>query len=601
MAKIKFKFQLKEKLALFIGLLLVATILLSSIISYINMDRAYSLAISAKRQDYDSKIKAVAESMTGVLSVNHQRYLSGEITKQEALESAEKIIRDTRYNGDGYFWAYTEDGTCIVHMDPEIEGTQRYGLTDQEGNYYVRNIIAAGNRPGGGYTDYYTKKPGQEGLFQKRTYTLKFEPYGWYINAGNYAADIEQAEAAFHKQEASAQAILLAVSFGNAIIGVLIAFFGLKRLTGPLAGVAKRLEQLAAGDAHTPPVPVTKDRDELQTLTQATETLILTIRGIVEDLTRHMGNMAKGDLTTHFTHQYVGDFAPIQESLQQAYLGTAHALSNINTSADMVNSGAAQISDAAQALASGATEQAASVQELSASIATVSGEASHIAESVKQASESVAKTATGAEEGQEKMERLLASMERIKDSSNQINGIADTIQDIAQQTNILALNAAIEAARAGTAGKGFAVVAEEVRNLAGQSAASAKKTAELIERSMREVDEGLRLAQETRVSTEYASGEISGIQRIMESIAGDVQGQAAAITQITSGMEQISTVVQTNAATAEESSASSEELSAQAAILKDAVSTFKYEDVICSSETAPILPYDGYDLLGIQG
>jgi len=337
-------------------------------------------------------------------------------------------------------------------------------------------------------------------------------------------------------------------------------------------------------------VPVTKDKDELQTLTQATETLIFTVRGIVEDLTLHMGNMSRGDLTTSFTHQYVGDFAPIQESLQRVYQDTSQALSSISASAEMVNAGAAQISATAQSLAAGASEQAASVEELTASIATVSDEASSIAVSVKQASESAIRTANGAKEGQEKMERLLSSMERIKDSSNQISGIADTIQNIAQQTNILALNAAIEAARAGAAGKGFAVVADEVRSLAGQSGESAKKAAKLIEHSMREVDEGLQIAQETRISTEYAAEEISGLQRIMESIECDVQGQAEAITQITTGMDQISAVVQTNAATAEESSASSEELSAQATVLKEAVSAFQFEEASCSSETVLTVP-----------
>jgi len=211
MAKSKTKLQLKEKLALFIGLLLTAIILLLSIISYFNMDRAYGLAISAKQQDYDNRIKAVTESMISSLGVNYQRYQNGEITEQEAMEFARRMIRDTRYDGDGYFWAYTEDGACVIHMDPEIEGTQRYDIKDSEGNYYVRNIITAGNQPDGGYTDYYTKKTGQEGNFQKRTYTLKFEPYGWYINTGNYVEDIDQAAAAFYQQEAAAQVTLLVV------------------------------------------------------------------------------------------------------------------------------------------------------------------------------------------------------------------------------------------------------------------------------------------------------------------------------------------------------------------------------------------------------
>ena len=173
------------------------------------------------------------------------------------------------------------------------------------------------------------------------------------------------------------------------------------------------------------------------------------------------------------------------------------------------------------------------------------------------------------------MADMLIAMDEINKSSEDISKIVKVIDDISSQTNILALNAAVEAARAGQYGKGFAVVAEEVKNLAAKSSDAAKETAELINKSTKEVETGTGIANETAEALRKIMEEILSASEHINAIAAATNEQSAELEQINLGIGQVSQVVQNNAASAEESAAASEELSAQADNLKANVSVFK--------------------------
>lgn len=571
------KLKLRGKLILSIGILTFAAVFLLSFLSYLSLKSAYGKTIEAEKEKLDQIIRSQVECMIGVLQAEYDKYQSGLVTEEEALENAKYIVRTARYNnGAGYFWADMADGTNAVHIKPEVEGTNRYNSQDEKGNYFVRDTIAAGDKPGGGFIDFYFAKPGESEAKAKRGFIQKFEPYGWYIGTGNYEEDmlpiIEDELNACNRSSNLAILLMSVAGLAVFVFGIVIISAIAKKMSDPIEQASERLTKLSLGDLKAD-VEIFEAEDEIGDLTRALSKTVQTWRDYIGDISSCLAELDKGNLSLEMNMEYVGDFAPIKESFQRTIHTLNNTFRNLNMSAEQVASGA-------QALSQGTMEQASSVEELAATISEIHSHVASNAENAKLASEQALTTVSELELGKKQMEQMTSAMDQINNSSSEISKIIKTIEDIAFQTNILALNAAVEAARAGSAGKGFAVVADEVRNLASKSAEASKNTAALIEATVHSVQEGAGIANETAASMERIVLSSEESAKLVHKISKASQEQAASLEQVTQGIDQISSVVQTNSATSEESAAASEEMSGQAQMLKNLVKQFKIREAM---------------------
>ena len=368
--------------------------------------------------------------------------------------------------------------------------------------------------------------------------------------------------------------IIIIMCVVSAVIAVLMALYMSSGIVGPVNEMQEATLAVSKGDFNS---DVTfESRDAIGDLANNMRSLIRTIKVIITDVEYQLKSMGEGNFDVRSQHPeaYVGGFQRLDDAMGKLSAAVSETLSQIDVSADQVNSGGEQVSSSAQALAQGATEQASSIQELAATVGEINtkvevtaGHASQAETDNKTAAETIM-IASG------HMTELMGAMHDIELKSQEISKVIKTIEDIAFQTNILALNAAVEAARAGSAGKGFAVVADEVRNLATKSQEASRSTATLIEDTVKAVKEGTRISAETEEALNEAIARAEKVTEAVVMISEQTNQQMHDVQQVSTGIDQISSVVQTNSATAEESAAASEELSGQANLLKELVGRF---------------------------
>jgi methyl-accepting chemotaxis protein len=295
----------------------------------------------------------------------------------------------------------------------------------------------------------------------------------------------------------------------------------------------------------------------------------------LNEISRVLSAITRGDLTEKITNSYFGAFGELKESTNATVDKLTGIISQIKEVTDIVHNGVKEIASGNNDLSQRTEKQAVSLQETTINIKELTAAVLKNAENARKANQLAIRATEVASKGGEVIGNVITTMKGINDSSHKVVDIISVINGIAFQTNILALNAAVEAARAGEQGRGFAVVAGEVRNLAKLAAAAADEIKNLIGDSVEKIDEGSKQVTQAGKTMDEILSSIQTVQVIMGNITSASAEQSDGIEQVNKAIAEIDSVTQQNAALVEQAAAAAESVEEQTQSLAATVESFK--------------------------
>jgi methyl-accepting chemotaxis protein len=148
--------------------------------------------------------------------------------------------------------------------------------------------------------------------------------------------------------------------------------------------------------------------------------------------------MAGNNMNVTINQKYIGDFIPIQTSIEKIAQSLNNTLRQMTISADNVANGSSSVSSGAQVLSQGAVEQASAIDGLASSLENLSRDVTANAEDAHNMNLSIIEIGKNITKSNEEMDKLTSAMAEIRESSAGIEKIIKTILSaVSEDTTIV--------------------------------------------------------------------------------------------------------------------------------------------------------------------
>ena len=464
------------------------------------------------QQNFDALIAAAAKAGNG--SVEVLGYEGRQHLMLARLNVNKLLGRHEQAAGDAAEKSFVALTATLQALDAATKGAEFRKIFDD---------LQAGVT---GYREVYRNAAGLESTIDTMANDTMLK-IGEQVQANNES--IKASGIAEEKQEerdtlstmASTGSLILYLSVGGLLAGVVLAWLIGRGISGPVVRMCVAMRALAGGD-KTVEIPCVGRKDEIG---QMADTVAV-----------FKSNMVEADRLRTETEQHKAEVETARKTgmLQLAdnfEAGIKGVVNSVASQATEMQSSAEAMTHTAEQATHQATAVAASVEEASANVQTVASSAEELSTSVLEIGRQVEQSSKIAGQAVIEADKTNATVEGLNKTAQRIGEVVQLIETIASQTNLLALNATIEAARAGDAGKGFAVVASEVKSLASQ-------TAKATEEIRAQIGDIQGATGQTVEAIRSIGATIRQMSEIATSIASAVEEQGAATREIATNVHQ---------------------------------------------------------------